>query len=176
MKKAIDIFSIALFLLVFGAVNISAYTINQFGPDAYLGGLPAELAMMENNLGISGCVIEDFDDANLVIGLTITGPPYFGGNSWPNAWGNPSTGAFIAWPTTTVEAVISISQGVEMVGMGLGYLYLVSPSYTQSIMTINNDVSVYLSQTNFPNFNIQEVIRNGYLTIKTDQGDPLITI
>lgn len=173
MKKTLC-FIVILFVLSFGTgENTSAYIINHFGASEYLGGSPSQLAVMEQNLGISGAIIEDFNDLNLLPGLTVTGPPYYSyGNLLPNEWGDPSTSAFISYPTTTNHSLISIAQGVEMIGIGLGYLEY-SSSYIAE-MIINNDVSIPLIPENFSKFTFAAIPRNGYLTIESEEKDPLI--
>jgi len=175
MKKQLLIFFAVFFVLTIGLTSsISAYTINHWGPSAYIGGSAAELATMETNLGISGAVIEDFDDLNLVPGLTVSGPIYGGSNIYGNSWGDPSSNAFIIWPTATESGTINISPGVEKIGIGFGYCEYYNTTFS-NVIIINNDYSIDLTSTNFPNFNFAVSVRNGYITIKSDEGDPLIT-
>lgn len=172
MKKTIYIFFITLFVLNIGKASyIFAYTINHFGPTTY----NENLVIMEQELGISGAIIEDFFDLDLVEDLTITGPPYSSAGNfyWYNSWGDPDSKAFIAYPTTTNPAIISIPQGVEMIGIGLGYLEYYPPG-TIAEMIINNDFSILLNPTNFPDFDFGVVNKNGYITIRCDENDPLI--
>ena len=96
---------------------------------------------MENNLGISGAVIEDFDDYDLIEGLTITGPLYCsehfcGGNTW----GDSSTNAFMVYPKLVDTADINISSGVELIGFGLGYCEFYDFNHT--VMVINNEYTI----------------------------------
>jgi len=169
---------VCVVVLVFGVMgkpnHVSAYTYNQYGPSAYIGGSPSELAIMRQNLGISDAVIEDFYDSTLIPGLTISGPPY--STSWGNTWGDPNSDASVmVYPKSNDPAIISIPQGVSLIGVGFGWLELESLPGLYSIMTINNDVSIDITQANFPNFVFGVIPRNGYVTISAEQNDLPIT-
>ena len=172
MKRVVILLAMAVFLILCN--NAFAYTINIFGPDEYLGGSEADLAAMRSNLGISGSVIEDFADYdNLVPGLTVSGPGWGGDNTWANSWGAEHTGSFIVWPTTENPATINIAQGAEMLGLGFGYLEYNELNWITELL-INEEISIALTPTMLPDFNFDTLLRNGYLTIEPDEGDPLI--
>ena len=155
------------------ATPAMAYIISQFGPSEYLGGTQENLDMMEQNLGIAGSAIEDFDDSTLLPGLTISGPPY--GASWGNTWGDPNTDASVmVFPKPADPAIISISSGVNLIGIGIGWMEYVGTIGGYSIMTINDDISIDITPTNFPDFVFGVIARNGYITIKTEENDELI--
>ena len=173
MKKNLICLVAFFYLLLSGASNhVSAYTINQYGPSVYIGGSSSELAIMEQNLGIAGATIEDFDDLNLIPGLTVNGPLYMGSNTLYNTWGDPSTNTFVVWPTTSDFATINISQGVKLLGIGFAWLYYSGGCINE--MIINGDTSILLSPTNFSDFIFGDNLRNGYITIESDIDDPLI--
>jgi len=59
MKKLFSV-GLALVLNLVIINNVLSYTVNKYSPSEYLDGSPEQLVIMEQNLGISGLVIEDF--------------------------------------------------------------------------------------------------------------------
>ena len=112
MKKYFNV-GVLLVLHIVMVNEVLPYTVNGYSPSEYLGGSPEQLAIMEQNLGISGLVIEDYF-YHRVPGLTVAGPVYARTNYWPNSWGEPDTESFLAYPTSTSFAKFEISPGADI--------------------------------------------------------------
>lgn len=155
---------LTMIVLTLIASQVESGVITLHAPSAY----DANVNVLNANLGLTdpGLTFEDFGDASLASGLTITTSnpvtvPY-----------NPSNGSTTAWTAPLVyrtsggsDTTFSVAGGVTRFGVGLGN---VNDGFE---MSVNGGAFVDLIGTVGL---IQSFERNGYLVIDADATDPLI--
>ncbi len=170
----------ALAALLFSIVRVpaEAYVISGFGPSSYT----ADTVAMDTALRVSGYVIEDFEDADLVPRLSVEythtglGPmtslpglldsdPVFFRRDFPgHAW-DGSHIMYTVQPADTVSAlVVRVSGGARSFGIALSDYH---PD-TQ-LWAINGQVVGTVGQ--IANFFATDTGRNGYLRLDISPGD-----
>lgn len=129
MKYRLLSFALILLFLVQGAF---AYNIVTFAPTVY----QSNTAAMDSVLGVTDYIIEDFEDVNLVDGLTIEwdnpdfGPvsvlpkvyvPAYANNYWDGSTGvlNHTTNIFTTSPAFSQITTFHIANGAKSFGIGL---------------------------------------------------------
>jgi len=96
------------------------FTISSFAPSVVFSGTgPADLASLDAAVGITGFVIEDFEDISLVAGLTVSGPFAFTPQStFANAvWDGTS---YYVDQTNPVGLTLDVAGGALSFGLGVG--------------------------------------------------------
>ncbi|MBX9628568.1 MAG: PEP-CTERM sorting domain-containing protein [Gemmataceae bacterium] len=163
-------------LLVAGSSAADAgYTIQDFAASEYLGGTPAQLAVMNANLGIAGLMIEDFTGPTIPTGvLSFTGSGVIDVvPQGSNGWGLSSSNFLRITTPPTQSASILINGGTPVLGIGFS-AFESGTSGSLTSLSINGEAPIELTAATLPNFSFTFTFRNGYLVITADQGDPLI--
>ena len=183
-KKMKEISSKLMTCAVGGAMLLSAsgtaigsYVIQDFSPTEYLGGTPADLASMRQNLGIDGLVIEDFSDLTLPNGaLTFSGAGVQ--NVVPedgNSWGEFGTGMLNFYTDVSSTATIEIQGGgTPILGIGFNAFESGTGNNILTSISINGGIPIPLNSATLPSFVFSAGIRNGYLIVEPGLNDPLI--
>ncbi|NIR27767.1 MAG: hypothetical protein GWN84_00180 [Gammaproteobacteria bacterium] len=164
MNRLVQVASISTFWLL--SSTASAYELIRFGPEAF----DPDTATMDIGLGVSGFIIEDFEDADFVNGLTINPMgswfihqnPYY----WDGADG--SEDGFVATFAGSVGAtlVFDIPGGASSFGIGF------SSASLPNTISINGGPAIGLAN---PPFVLDAIGRNGYVRVDAEPEDAAIT-
>jgi hypothetical protein len=172
MKPKI-ILSLVFIIAIVGTQEAHTYRFIDFGADEYIGSDEKSLQRMRTNLGIDGWIIEDFDDATFIPGLTMSGNGALG-LSAVNYWGATGTGSYIFITKDDVTASINIEGGTSKIGIGFERLEYDASKYVTELSLNEGATIIDFTPENFPNF-IFAVAKTGYLIIEVEPGDELIS-
>ncbi|MCR4412358.1 MAG: hypothetical protein NUV77_08035 [Thermoguttaceae bacterium] len=174
-----------LFLLQVSA--FAGFTVSLYAPSVY----QANTSAMDAVLGVTGYVIEDFEDKTLVAGLSYSITPISGSaqvfSSLPKTYAAPDfswdqTNVLVSHPQNAfveygVESItFTIAGGATSFGVGLAnFQSLGSPSYpiTDHYIIVNGQSLGKLDA--FDNWT-KSWYRNGYLRIDAYGGDVISTV
>ena len=186
----------AVLLLMAGIQSAHAYVITMAPGSAY----DPNTAAMDTALGISGLTTEDFEDVNLVSGLTIqhTNPDGGPTNTLSNLYTQPDANfndnywagnsALVNTPDNTIwfppiASLNNISESVTFLlddsasqfGVGLGNF---QADLVDHMLMVNGVEQLILeSLANFnPGVNSNFNIRNGYLLINAESGESISSV
>lgn len=145
----------------------SAYTVTVFGPAVH----DSDTAAMDAVLGVSGALIEDFEDLTLIPGLTEahgTGNltlPSPGSSSWDG-------GNLISIQNAPI--LFTYAPGATTFGVGISGDQLLAGSVGPETFRINGDVALTFDLADFAEYQVGP-LRNGYIRIDAELGDLPIT-
>ncbi len=165
----------ATFLMVLALTICSqgqAYTISSFGESNFQGISPSQLAAFDAIVGVTGYLIEDFEDSTPVEGFTFqTGSHANLGASvrsdFPEAiW----DGQFVGNDNVALGPIVmGYAPGTSSIGFGLGDV--------ESVVSIVVNGSTLISDLrNLPNYQrVRDNAREVYVRIDAEIGDAAIT-
>jgi hypothetical protein len=145
----------------------SAYTVTVFGSDVW----DADTVAMDALLGVSGALVEDFEDTTLIAGLTEA-----------HGAGNltlPSPGA-TAWDGSNLISiqnapiVFTYTPGASTFGFGISGDQMVSGIDGPETFLINGNVDLTVDLADFTEYQLSS-LRNGYVRIDVEGADLPIT-
>ena len=163
--KTLRLASFAAVILAVPASDSTAYTISAFAPGAW----SSTEATMKANLGLTGFTFEDFDDATLIPGLTVSGHDTMPDTSTTSIAWTSDTGVLDLSDTDAI--VFTLSPERTLFGVGIGGM-----TATDWSITVNG-VQLVANALSLAGFASDGGGRNGYLIIQPDGGDgPISTV
>ncbi len=171
---------LAIFML--GVSQLFAYNVVSFAPSQF----NTNTQLMDQSLGLVGYTIEDFEDVNLVEGLTLemVNPdlaptsvlpqvynPVHANNQWDGsrALVNHNQQIFTTNPPLSQITTFHIEDGATSVGIGLANFQ----NLTNHQLLINGQVVADIST--LPGFAFGVSARNLYIRVDAEGGDALIS-
>ncbi len=172
MKKYI----LLIATIVISSLSLQAYTITSFDPaNVFVDTTASGVASLDAAVGVTGYLIEDFEDTNLVSGaidptlipgltISFTGPNDHG-NSANTLWDGSE---HIDLNVGIGEITFNYTPGAQSLGLGIG--------------DVESDVDIIVNGENLgfirslPNYSrLADSTREVYIRIDLEAGDDLIT-
>lgn len=145
-----------------------AFTVSSFNPAVvYSGTSPAEQAALDTAVGVSGYVIEDFEDAVLAPGLSMSPAPALGSTYTGSIWDGVS---YTVHGTYAPGILFTFAGGAASVGFGIGDVDV------EQVHLYVNDMDMGAINA-LPNFTkLGDNVRDVYIRVDAGVSESISTI